>query len=513
MSTITANDAHPILTATLPDTASSPDNQPAPSAASVGVVPTAGILGDSSAPPNSAADAAASAPDYGPMLQACRSYFDSGATRPIAERKAALRRLADWIKNHDAEICEALHADLHKAPFESWAAEIGVVLDEIRNAINNLDEWAQSQKVHTGIKVAPSSGKVYPEPFGVVLIMSPWNYPFMLAIDPLVAAIAAGNCAVLKPSDYSHHVSEVIDNMVADVFDAGHVSVVKGGRVQNAGLLAQKFDLIFFTGSTAVAKVVLAAAAQHLTPVVLELGGKSPAIVDKTADISLAAKRIVWGKFLNAGQTCVAPDYVMVHEDVADHFVAELTAWIKHFYGANPLTNPDYPHLINDKAFNRVMGLIAADKVVIGGHGDPATRAIEPTVLAEVTWDDPVMGQEIFGPVLPVLTWHDQAQLIHELNERPHPLATYIFTQDKQAEADFLENLRFGGGCVNDVVVHVATELPFGGFGESGMGNYHGKFGFDTFSHFKAVLHRNRVDVPLRYPPYSNWKLQTIKLL
>jgi len=462
-----------------------------------------------------AADEAAIAvsPDYGPMLHACRSYFDSGATRSIEERKAVLRRLADWIKKHDGEICAALRADLHKAPFESWAAEIGVVLDEIKNAISNLDEWASPQKVHTGIKVAPATGKVYPEPFGVVLIMSPWNYPFMLAIDPLVAAIAAGNCVVLKPSDYSHNVSEVIDNMVGAVFDPGHVSVVKGGRVQNAGLLAQKFDLIFFTGSIAVGKVVLEAAAQHLTPVVLELGGKSPAIVDHTADISLAAKRIVWGKFLNAGQTCVAPDYVLVDVDVAEHFVSELTAWIKHFYGDNPLTNPDYPHLINDKAFTRVMGLIDPDKVVIGGRGDAATRAIEPTVMTGVTWDDAIMGQEIFGPVLPVLTWDDPIDLVRLVNSHPHPLAAYIFTQDKQAENYFLENLRFGGGCVNDVVVHVATELPFGGFGESGMGNYHGKFGFDTFSHFKSVLYRNRVDVPLRYPPYSGWKLQAIKLI
>lgn len=454
-----------------------------------------------------------SLPDYGPMLRACRSFYGSGATRPIAERKATLQRLAAWIKEHQADICEALYQDLHKAPFESWASEIGVVLDEIRYVLRHLDDWAKPQKVATGIKVAPANGVVYADPFGVVLIMAPWNYPFMLAIDPLVAAIAAGNCVVLKPSDYSHHVAEVIDQMIADVFDFGHVAVVKGGRVQNAALLDQKFDLIFFTGSTGVGKVVLAAAAQHLTPVVLELGGKSPAIVDATADISLAAKRIVWGKFLNAGQTCVAPDYVMVQEDIAGQFTKELVGWIKHFYGENPLENPDYPHLINDKAYNRVVNLIDPSKVVIGGGSDSSTRAIEPTVLADVTWDDAVMGEEIFGPVLPVLTWQDRAELIALINSHPHPLATYIFTEDKVAEADFLTKLRFGGGCVNDVVVHVATELPFGGLGASGMGNYHGKFGFDTFTHYKSVLHRNRVDVPLRYPPYSGWKLQTIKRL
>ena len=452
-------------------------------------------------------------PDYGPMLGACRAYFDTGATLDIAERKEALNRLKWWIETHSNEICAALYADLHKSPFESWATEIGIVLDEIKYQLKHLDEWAKPKKIHTGIKVAPAKGVIYPEPYGVVLIMAPWNYPFMLTIDPLIAALAAGNCAVLKPSNYSSNTADVIAKMCHEVFDPGLVNVVLGDRVHNAALLDQKFDLIFFTGSTSVGQVVLEAAAKHVTPVILELGGKSPAIVDETADISLAAKRIVWGKFLNAGQTCVAPDHVYVHSAVAKQFIAEVKAWTKHFYGKNPLEHPDFPHLINDKSYERVMGLIDPDKVVLGGHGNPKTRAIEPTIMVEVSPDDAVMGEEIFGPVLPILTWDDPAQLVRDLNSRPHPLAAYIFTNDPVAEHYFLEKLRFGGGAVNDVVVHVATELPFGGLGESGMGNYHGKASFDTFTHYKSVLHRNKVDIPLRYPPYSNWKLKLLKRL
>jgi len=457
-----------------------------------------------------------SPPDYGPMLAAAREYFDSGASRRIANRKAALTRLAKWIETNDAEITGALYRDLHKAPLESWGTELGVVMDEIRHNLKHLDEWAAPRKTSVNVKVAPAKAVVYPEPYGVALIMAPWNYPFMLSIDPLVAAITAGNCVVLKPSNYAPHTAAVIEKLCNEVFEPGHVSVVHGGRVENAALLDQDFDTIFFTGSPAVGRIVQEAAAKHLTPVTLELGGKSPCIVDETAAIWESAKRIVWGKFLNAGQTCVAPDYILAHASIADELVAALEHWIKEFY-ADPrtghyLANPDYPHIINDQHYQRLMGLIDQTKVVCGGIGDPNTRAIAPTIMTNVTWDDAVMGEEIFGPILPVLTWSDPREVVRIVNGHPHPLATYIFTTDPARENYFVSRLRFGGGCVNDVVVHVAnTDLPFGGLGESGMGAYHGKMGFDTFTHYKSVLHRSLIDVPLRYPPYTPVKLAMIR--
>ncbi|MCL1800301.1 MAG: aldehyde dehydrogenase [Promicromonosporaceae bacterium] len=450
--------------------------------------------------------------DYGPMLDRATEFFKSGATRPLAERIEVLRRLHHWILTNDAEICDALYADLHKAPFETWATEIGVVVDELKYNVRHLPEWIKPERVRTNIKVAPARGYKYPEPYGTALIMAPWNYPFMLTIDPLIAAIAAGNCAILKPSNYSPHTSDVISKMVSEVFEPGHVSTVLGGRVENAALLNQRFDIIFFTGSQTVGQVVLQAAAKFLTPVILELGGKSPCIVDNTADIRLAAKRIMWGKILNAGQTCVAPDYVMAHEDIADELVSHMVYWVKKF-ADDALNNPDYPHIINDANYNRIMGLIDDSKVVVGGKGDPATRAIEPTIMTGVTWNDAVMSMEIFGPVLPILTWSDPAEVIREVGEHPHPLSTYIFSRDPRAQRYFRTHIQFGGGCINDVVVQVGTELPFGGLGHSGMSSYHGKAGFDAFTHYKSVLHRSEVDIPLRYPPYDRFKLEVMRRL
>ena len=446
------------------------------------------------------------------MLGAARGYFATGATRQLGERKAVLARLRDWIRAHDGDICDALYADLHKAPFESWASEIGVVVDEIDYALRHLDEWSRPVSMHSNIKVAPARAVKHPEPYGVALIMAPWNYPFMLTIDPLVAAVAAGNCAVLKPSNYSAATSDVIARMCAEVFEPGHVGTVLGGRDQNTALLDQNFDLIFFTGSSGVGTVVLQAAAKHLTPVVLELGGKSPCIVDPTASVKLAAKRIVWGKFLNAGQTCVAPDYVLAHESIVDELIAEMTHWIGKFYG-DAMTNSDYPHIINDRSFQRLTALIDPAKVVCGGRSDAATRCIEPTIMRDVTMTDPVMAQEIFGPVLPVLTWSEPDDVLGMVAQRPQPLACYVFSDDDATQRLFMNHIAFGGGCINDCVVHVATELPFGGVGNSGMGNYHGKAGFDTFTHYKSVLDRSKIDVPLRYPPYSRAKLEFIKHL
>ncbi|MCL2885072.1 MAG: aldehyde dehydrogenase family protein, partial [Oscillospiraceae bacterium] len=363
------------------------------------------------------------------------------------------------------------------------------------------------------LKQFPSRCWRRPEPYGVVLLMSPWNYPFQLTVAPLVGALAAGNCAVVKPSAYSPATSAIIARMIRECFDEQYVAAVEGGRQENQALLHQKFDYIFFTGSVAVGKTVMAAAAENLTPVTLELGGKSPCLVDETADIKMAAKRIAWGKFLNAGQTCVAPDYVFVHSKVKAALLAELAKCVKMFYGDDPLVCEDYPKMINDKHFDRVMGLTQGEQIHIGGQSDKERLKIAPTVLDNVNFDSPVMGEEIFGPVLPVIAFDDLKEAVNEINRRPKPLALYVFTSNKQNENFVLNNVRFGGGCVNDTVVHLATShMPFGGVGESGTGGYHGRASFDTFTHYKSILKKSRrIDLPLRYPPYKEGFLKLLK--
>lgn len=433
-----------------------------------------------------------------------RAYFRSGATRSLAGRVRALERLARVIRTRQDEIGDALYADLKKAPFEAYETEVGIVLEEIKVALRNIHRWARPERKPTPIVHFPSTSRVYSEPYGTVLIMAPWNYPFQLTMDPLVGALVAGNTAVLKPSAYAPATAALMADIVAEVFDPDYVTVIQGGREANQDLLAEEFDLIFFTGSPAVGKVAMHAAAEHLTPVVLELGGKSPCIVDSTADIGLAAKRIAWGKFLNAGQTCVAPDYIYAHQDVAGSLVDELQCAIEELYGADPISSPDYPRIVNARHFDRLRGLLGSGTIACGGEADATSNQIAPTILVDVTWDDAVMQEEIFGPILPILTYQDLQDVVDELALRPKPLACYLFCRNRGVERTILEHVSFGGGCINDTIVHLSNPaLPFGGVGASGMGHYHGRYSFETFSHQKAVIKKsNLVDIPLRYPPF-----------
>ena len=433
-----------------------------------------------------------------------RSYFQSGATLPVSARLAALRRLYDAISSHEREIHEALRKDLGKSGFESYMCETGMVLEEISYMLKHTPRFAREQRVRTPLSQFCSRSYKKPSPYGVTLIMSPWNYPFMLTLSPLADALAAGNTAVVKPSAYSPYTSEVLLRILTECFEPQYVAVVTGGRAENTCLLREHFDYIFFTGSQSVGKEVMRNAAEHLTPVTLELGGKSPCIVDQTADIRLAAKRIVFGKYLNCGQTCVAPDYVYCHRSVKDRLIKEVQKQIRRQYGKQPLHNSDYGKIINEKHFDRILGLIDEKKVVHGGGSDRSTLRIEPTVMDNVTFSDAVMQEEIFGPVMPILVFDSLDEVIRRINSMPHPLALYIFTTDKKAARKVTARCGFGGGCINDTIIHLATsEMGFGGFGESGMGAYHGKTGFDTFTHYKSIVDKKTwIDLPMRYQPY-----------
>ena len=433
-----------------------------------------------------------------------RRYFQSGATLPVSARLAALRRLYDAISSHEKEIRRALQKDLGKSGFESYMCETGMVLEEISYMLKHTRKFAREQRVHTPLAQFCSRSYKKPSPYGVTLIMSPWNYPFMLTLSPLADALAAGNTAVVKPSAYSPYTSEVLLSILTECFDPKYVAVVTGGRAENTCLLREHFDYIFFTGSQAVGKEVMRSAAEHLTPVTLELGGKSPCIVDQTADIRLAARRIVFGKYLNCGQTCVAPDYVYCHRSVKDQLIKEVQKQIRRQYGKQPLHSSDYGKIINEKHFDRILGLIDEKKVVHGGGSDRSTLRIEPTVMDNVTFSDAVMQEEIFGPVMPILVFDSLDEVIRRINSMPHPLALYIFTSDKKTARKVTARCGFGGGCINDTIIHLATsEMGFGGFGESGMGAYHGKTGFDTFTHYKSIVDKKTwIDLPMRYQPY-----------
>lgn len=452
--------------------------------------------------------------EYKSMLHTQRAYFQTGDTKDVEFRIRQLKKLYQWITVHEQEIMDALYMDLNKSNFEAYATEIGIVKEEIRYTLKHLRKWAAPKRVPTPITQFPSKSFIYPEPYGIVLIMSPWNYPFQLTIAPLVGAICAGNCAVVKPSAYSPHTTKVMADMLRELFQEKYIAVVEGGRQENQALLNEEFDYIFFTGSVNVGKYVMEKASAHLTPVSLELGGKSPCIVDETADLKLAAKRIVWGKFLNSGQTCVAPDYILVQNSVKDKLVRYMEKYIRKMFGKDPMQNPDYPKMINEKHFNRVLGLTERAHVVCGGGSDVDMLKIEPTVLDQVTWESPVMQEEIFGPLLPVLTFYDIEEAIQMVNARPRPLALYYFTKDKQREAMMLKQVSYGGGCINDTIVHLATShMPFGGVGNSGMGGYHGKDSFDTFTHKKSIMKKSvLLDIPIRYAPFKN-KLNILKKL
>ena len=439
-------------------------------------------------------------------LEKQRVYYRSGATIPVKFRIEQLKKLYATVKKYETEVNDALKSDLGKSHYEGFMCESGLVLAEISYMIRHTKKFAKRKTVYTPLAQFASHSFKQPVPYGNTLIMSPWNYPFLLTIDPLADAIAAGNTAIVKPSAYSPATSKIIEKIITECFAPEYVAIVTGGRAENAALLEQKFDFVFFTGSQAVGKEVLRHTAEHLTPAVLELGGKSPCIVDASANIKLAAKRIVWGKYLNCGQTCVAPDYILCERSIKDEFVAEVTKQIKRQFGENPLENRDYGKIINEKHFNRLCGLIDKTKVVVGGNVNEDTCQIAPTVMDNVTYDDAVMGEEIFGPIMPVLTFDSFDSLMDELKEKDKPLALYIFSGNKKHIKRVTAELSYGGGCINDVVIHLATsEMAFGGVGESGMGGYHGKDGFDAFSHYKSIVDKKTwMDLPMRYQPFKS---------
>lgn len=440
------------------------------------------------------------------ILDKQREYYATGITREVSFRMQQLQKLDKVIRKYEADILEALRKDLNKSEFEGYMTEVGMIYDELKFMKKHLTQWVKPQRVRTPLTNYKSTSRIYYEPYGVVLILSPWNYPFMLAMAPLIGAIAAGNCAIVKPSEYAKNVSVLISDILKEAFEPSYILTVLGDSEVGRSLLEEKFDYIFFTGSVTVGRKVMEAASRHLTPVSLELGGKSPCIVDDTANLELAAKRIVWGKFLNAGQTCVAPDYLLVHSKVKDRLIDYMKEYIKQFYGEEPGTNTEFPKIINEKHFHRLLGLLEGNSVVIGGRSYPETHQIEPTILDGIGWDSTIMKEEIFGPILPILEFTELTEIVSVITQHPKPLALYYFTRDRERERYVLKNTSYGGGCINDTIVHLASSyLPFGGVGESGMGGYHGKASFDTFSHRKSVLKKsNHVDIPLRYPPYKN---------
>jgi len=425
-----------------------------------------------------------------------------------------LTRLEQAVLRHESLLTKALEADLGKPPFEAYATEIGFALSQIRFLRSRLERWCAPRRAPFSLATFPGRTVVRPEPYGVSLIMAPWNYPVQLTLAPLAAALAAGNCAVIKPSAYAPETSGALTNMLSEAFPRQYVAVVEGGRSENAALLEEKFDYIFFTGSTETGRAVMAAAARRLTPVTLELGGKSPCIVARDADLETAAKRIVWGKFLNAGQTCVAPDHIWIRQEQQEELIERMRRHITRFYGEHPLDSPSLPRIVNEKHYRRLLALMDAQKVIFGGGSMDAALRIEPTVMADVTEDHPVMGEEIFGPILPILHYDDLDALIAHLQQKPSPLALYLFTRSRAVERRVMGGLSFGGGCVNDTVIHLGSHhVPFGGVGESGIGSYHGKAGFDTFSHYKTIVRRGALDLPLRYPPYGDKALRILKKL
>jgi len=434
-----------------------------------------------------------------------REFYNSGKTLSVNFRIKMLKKLYKVIKDNEAEINSALKEDLGKSEFEGFMCEVGLSLSEISYMIKHTKRFAKRKIVYTPITQFASVSFKQSMPYGNVLIMSPWNYPFLLTVDPICNAIAAGNTVVVKPSAYSPKTSEIIAKIIKDCFPSEYVAVIKGGRKENSELLDKKFDMVFFTGSQNVGKEVLRKCAEHLTPAVLELGGKSPCIVDSSAKIKLAAKRIVFGKFLNCGQTCVAPDYILCEKSVKSELVAELIHQTKKQYGENPLENSDYGKIVNEKHFDRLCGLIDRDKVVLGGNFKEETTQIEPTIMDNVSFNDAVMSEEIFGPILPIITYDKFEEVFDILKDKQKPLALYIFSENKNHISAITQRLSYGGGCINDVVIHLATsQMGFGGVGESGMGAYHGKKGFEAFSHTKSIVDKKTfMDLPMRYQPYD----------
>jgi aldehyde dehydrogenase (NAD+) len=440
-----------------------------------------------------------------------RQFFQTGKTKDLAFRIAQLQILKQLVMENKPAIIQALKSDLHKPEFETYATEIGVN-KEIDYALKHINNWTKPKKAAVPWDLFSYSAKIYPEPLGVILIIGPWNYPFQLIISPLVGAIASGNCTIIKPSEFAPHTSNLISELIHKYFSPEYITVIPGSVETSQQLLAEKFDHIFFTGGTAIGKIVMAAAAKHLTPVTLELGGKSPSIIDTDINLEHTAKRITWGKFINAGQTCIAPDYLLVDQKIKPDLINALKKYLQEFYGENPATSPDYARIIHQKHFHRLTNLLKCGKVIIGGETKPEELYIAPTLLDNVSLEDAVMQDEIFGPILPIIEYTDINEAITLINSRPKPLALYLFSQNKNLQKRILQETSSGGVCINDTVMQVAvSSLPFGGVGDSGMGSYHGKASFNTFSHYKSVLQNSLPwDIDWRYAPYQG-KLSLLK--
>lgn len=443
---------------------------------------------------------------YQELLNAQRKYYHSGVTRTLEFRLEMLKKLRIAIKRYEPDLFHALKRDLDKSEYESYLMEIGIIYEEIRHAKKHLKSWMRPVKVANPLTLFGSKSMILSEPFGVSLIIAPWNYPVQLMLNPLVGAISAGNCAILKPSEYTPHVSGVIAQLIEGIFPKEYISVVEGQVEVSKALLQLQFDHIFFTGSVGVGKVVMEAASKHLTPVILELGGKSPVIVENDADLDLAARRIVWGKFSNSGQTCVAPDYLLVHEDVKPELVRLMQRYILEFYGNAPLKADNYGRIVSKRHFERLRSFIQDGEILIGGEVDEERLRIAPTLLDQVSWDAPVMKDEIFGPILPIFTYQSLRECIGRIHQYPKPLALYFFTENKSKMDEILEKVSYGGGCINDTMIHLSNfNLPFGGVQHSGHGSYHGKFSFDAFSHKKGIVKQTtKFDVKVRYPLKGN---------
>jgi aldehyde dehydrogenase (NAD+) len=437
-----------------------------------------------------------------------QAFFESGATRSYSFRKQQLKKIRDGVKKYEDRIMEALSKDFRKPAFESYGTEIGPLLTEIRHTLGTLKNWMRPKRIGTPLPFLPSSSWTYSDPLGITLIISPWNYPFLLMMRPLISSIAAGNTMILKPSEISAHTAAVITEMIREFFDDEYIAVLNGDgeAVGNELLNNYHFDHVFFTGSVRVGRSIMQMAAKHLSPVTLELGGKSPCIVDKEVDIDFAAKKIAWGKLLNAGQTCVAPDYLLLHEDVKDKFLASFREIVQQMYGPDPKQSPDFARIISDRRYEALVKYLGNGEILFGGETDPSERYIAPTVIMNAGKDDAIMKEEIFGPILPVIVYRNREEVIQHIAEHPYPLALYVFSSNKRTAEYYIENIRFGGGCVNNTLIHLGNpDLPFGGVGTSGIGQYHGEHGFDTFSKVKSIMKTPTwVDVPLWYPPYRD---------
>lgn len=443
-----------------------------------------------------------------------RAFFSSNATKDIKFRKEMLKKLRDSIIFHEEALYEAFWTDLHKSEYEAYLTEVSIVLEEINLHLKKLSSWAKPTRVRTPITLFPSQSRILKEPLGLALIVSPWNYPFQLIMAPLVGSISAGCCSVLKNSDYVPNISKVITDIITSTFNENYIAVFSGGREENDVLFNERFDLVFFTGSPNLGKVVMTAAANNLTPVILELGGQSPCIVDSDADIDIAARRITWGKFMNAGQTCISPDYLFVHEDIKDQLVERMKFYIIKYFGENAELSPDYGRIVNQKAFDRLSSYLQEGKTMCGGNVDRENLYIEPTIIADINKSDKIMQDEIFGPILPVMTFNKLTEVEHFIKDMEKPLAFYYFTKNRSNARYMLNSISSGGACINDVLVHIGNpNMPFGGVGHSGMGGYHGKFSFLAFSHQKSVVFSStKIDLPLKYAPFKG-KLKWLKRL